>query len=648
MTTRFDDYDRVVETKDNDVTKTTNQYVNNRLDTHIDNYTGTVVKYSYNNSGELQQVNETKDNTLISRVSTIKNTYGMLGAKIVLLGDNTVVRNNYIYKDDPFNRCLVGESILLDDTQKANVTYNYDKFGRLTSKNVPFAVNYDYTTWDNGNRLTHQINKVTYNDGLYDEYVYDKNGNIVKITLSTGDTVEYTYDSFNRLIEEVNCAFGQRTIITYDKGGNITQKRVVSCQKGTDQTIDYTYANVWKDQLTSYNGQSIVYDEIGNPISYKGNALYWTRGRMLERFGDKACFTYNSAGIRTEKCTKGVPTKYVVVGSQIVSETTDGVTTVYYYSADGIVGFNRNGQDYYYRKNLQGDIVALLDSIGNIVAKYIYDAWGNHKVYNTTGTVIYDSTNPTAYTAYTNHIGCLSSFRYRGYYYDNETQLFYCNSRYYSSELCRWISADSIEYLDPSSINGLNLYAYCMNNPVNYADPSGYWVETVFDLLSFGVSIVEVIINPYDPLNWAGLAGDALDLIPFVTGAGEAVRGVKVVPKGIDMADDTYDTIRFVKATDMVDEFDGSGLDIARSLGRTVDGFTISNKLDGIRIHYSFMGNGLKIDGSKLRVDGLNKLEKTLFELKPYNKIGARRGVKQILNYNNELGGGYQKIIVLY
>ena len=64
-------------------------------------------------------------------------------------------------------------------------------------------------------------------------------------------------------------------------------------------------------------------------------------------------------------------------------------------------------------------------------------------------------------------------FRYRGYYYDVETQLYWVSSRYYSPELCRLISPDSIEYLDPESINGPNLYAYCNNDPVNYYDPSG-------------------------------------------------------------------------------------------------------------------------------------------------------------------------------
>ena len=209
-------------------------------------------------------------------------------------------------------------------------------------------------------------------------------------------------------------------------------------------------------------------------MTYKGNTLYWSRGRMLERFGDKACYTYNSAGIRTEKCIKGVPTKYVVSGSTILSETTNGVTTVYYYSADGVVGFNRGGTDYFYRKNLQGDIIAIVNASGGVVAKYVYDAWGNHKVFNSAGTVIYDSQNPTS--TYANEIGHINPFRYRSYYFDNETGLYYLQSRYYDPQVGRFINADSIDYLEPEQLQGLNLYSYCQNNPVMYYDPSGHIV----------------------------------------------------------------------------------------------------------------------------------------------------------------------------
>ena len=65
-------------------------------------------------------------------------------------------------------------------------------------------------------------------------------------------------------------------------------------------------------------------------------------------------------------------------------------------------------------------------------------------------------------------LGYRNPLRYKGYYYDSETNLFLVSSRYYSPELCRWISPDDIEYLDPESVNGLNLYCYCFNDPMNY------------------------------------------------------------------------------------------------------------------------------------------------------------------------------------
>ena len=299
----------------------------------------------------------------------------------------------------------------------------------------------------------------------------------------------------------------------------------------------------------------------------------------------------------------------------------------------GVIFTNSSGTGtYYYDKNPRGDVVNILDNSGNIVVKYTYDAYGNCTRGYTTNNDLADS-NP---------------IRYRSYYYDEDTGLYYLNARYYNPQWRRFISPDDTAYLDIESANGLNLYAYCGNDPINYVDPSGQWIETVFDLLSLGVSIVDVVINPLDPFAWAGLAGDALDLIPFVTGAGETIKGMRVVAKGVDAADDTLDTIRFVKAVDYAEDFADGGLDIARTLDKTSDGFTISNRLDGIQIHHSFMGNGRVIPGSRLRVDGLNDISKTIYELKPYNRANLRKGVKQILNYNVKLGGSHKMIIVFY
>ena len=72
-------------------------------------------------------------------------------------------------------------------------------------------------------------------------------------------------------------------------------------------------------------------------------------------------------------------------------------------------------------------------------------------------------------------IGAYNPFRYKGYYYDTETGLYLVTSRYYNQEWCRFLNADSIEYLDPSNINGMNLFAYYNNDPVNKIDPSGHF-----------------------------------------------------------------------------------------------------------------------------------------------------------------------------
>ena len=122
---------------------------------------------------------------------------------------------------------------------------------------------------------------------------------------------------------------------------------------------------------------------------------------------------------------------------------------------------------YHYFKNLQGDIVGIVDGNGKMAAAYRYDAWGNHKVYDGNFRERHD----------TDFIGNINPFRYRGYYYDAETGLYYLQSRYYDPAFGRFINADDPAVLldeDAGIIGGLNLYAYCNNNPVIFTDPSGY------------------------------------------------------------------------------------------------------------------------------------------------------------------------------
>ena len=133
------------------------------------------------------------------------------------------------------------------------------------------------------------------------------------------------------------------------------------------------------------------------------------------------------------------------------------------YDHTGVFAVKYNDSTYFYRKNAQQDIIALLDNTGAIVVKYKYDAWGNCKVLNASCIEITDS----------NNIGILNPFRYRSYYYDHGIGLYFLKTRYYDPEIGRFITIDDISYLDPESINGLNLYAYCLNNPVMMTDDNG-------------------------------------------------------------------------------------------------------------------------------------------------------------------------------
>ena len=166
---------------------------------------------------------------------------------------------------------------------------------------------------------------------------------------------------------------------------------------------------------------------------------------------------------------------YYLDGSNIIAETrtTGGVVSKlkYYYGTMGLVGFNYNGTDYYYQKNIQGDIVRIYNNSGTLYGEYRYDAWGKC-------TIITDLSG----------IATINPFRYRGYYIDNETGLCYLNSRYYDPTVGRFLSPDSLEYLGPEDLGGLNLYNYCNNNPVMYTDPSGNSFALISFLIGLGIA----------------------------------------------------------------------------------------------------------------------------------------------------------------
>jgi len=179
---------------------------------------------------------------------------------------------------------------------------------------------------------------------------------------------------------------------------------------------------------------------------------------------------------------------------------------------------------------LQGDVVGIRQTSDNArVVNYVYDAYG--KVCSITGSM-------------KDTLGVHNVLRYRGYVYDNETGLYYLQSRYYNPEWGRFISAD-VFAATGQGLSGNNMFAYCGNNPVNRVDSSGLFWDTVLDIISLGFSIAEVVQNPNDPMAWLGVAADVASLvIPCVSGGGALV-------KAVTKADDVVDA---VKVTDNIAE----------------------------------------------------------------------------------------------
>ena len=135
-----------------------------------------------------------------------------------------------------------------------------------------------------------------------------------------------------------------------------------------------------------------------------------------------------------------------------------------------------------------------------------YDAWGNHTV--------------TDYTEY--NLGNINPIRYRGYYYDTETGLYYLKSRYYDPQTGRFISMDDISYLDPETIGGANLYTYCLNNPVKYVDPSGHKLSDV-DMWLLGGTLL--LMAPVATVMTCGAASGTIAGAIFVIAKGALIGG---------------------------------------------------------------------------------------------------------------------------
>lgn len=511
---------------------------------------GVTYYYNYDYQNRLINVNATNGNTI---------TYEYDESSRLIKKTNINGSNTYGYGDvstsDEENEKLISENL----SNKFNINYSYsnDSFAQLGTISYFIQTNainknytYETTILDGTTYYTGRVKSFEYTSGnnqlMKYVYTYDKNNNITNIMGYENNVLVYqednTYDIYNQLIMQCVLVNDKeiRNEYLYDARGNILNYNVTDSR--TEQILygyDFYYSQtgnknklVKMESITTDEEYNIEYSANGEPSLYLGWTIAYDMKNITTLLNSnyEINYAYNASGIRTSKVvTKNnstTTTQYILDGTNIIKEIRSGennTTLQYFYDSNNeIVGFTYNNVKYLYLKNLQNDIIGIVDSNNNIVVKYYYNAYGKiiNKV-DTSGINLSD----------------INPFRYRGYYQDNETGWYYLNSRYYDVETLRFITMDDVDYLGASgSVLSYNLYSYCENNPINNSDSNGNNIITDFlkKLINFNKKTKLLTISRSLIAGSIDLVLAVLCIIPAFAPVGDSMillQGVKNIGK---------------------------------------------------------------------------------------------------------------------
>ena len=202
-----------------------------------------------------------------------------------------------------------------------------------------------------------------------------------------------------------------------------------------------------------------------NKLNIFLHCLALVRGQAAERTYI-AEYTYDENGIKTSVNAEGKTTYFIYEGNTLLGQYTDNDGTIenamqFLYDENGeIQGVQHNGRMYYYQKDIMGNVYTVRNASGGSSGAYKYEAYG-HNFFGYDGNDPFRNINP---------------IKYRGYYYDSYYGGYYNLSRYYNPGMGRFLNLDDpmIALQSKSDPDGMNLYTYCNNDPVNYVDYDGY------------------------------------------------------------------------------------------------------------------------------------------------------------------------------
>ena len=551
---RYDDYGQLLEMTDYRVSSETETAYR---------YT----EYTYDQRGRItafaeisQNAQPTADDIKAHQIRYTYNEDGNLSKVSYPTTKDGLQSLSYIYDENGWLQEIKGElHSKWQTTEKVLRSYSYDAYGKVKEikdyrnrlKNGAQAVQKIYT-YDSFDRVKEMIYTDLETGKVMEsyQYSYDKNSNITKKTQvnnypkedadKVNETKSYTYDTLGRLTKTVTTDHNKddktKTVTyTYDNVGNRLKE-----DDGTT-TTSYTYNGL--DQLkTSTKEKRTAVDEV-RQYSYDAN------GNQTDvkntKTGQTESYTYDAENRLSKVAVTDKDGKTAVIqqnrynGEGQMIQKVEGSKTTNYYYQDGVVSYTTDGENSQTSQNLIG-------TDGNILATQRYGS--DHTDYllyhkdiqgSTTSLVKEDGSADATYrytdfgeTTINGDNKAENEVGYTGGIYDQSTGLYYLNARYYNPEDGRFVTEDTYrgETNEPDT---QNLYVYCADNPVNYVDPSGHWIDTVLDVASLGYSIKEFTSNP----SWSKFGYLLWDVgatfIPFVPGS-YSRKGAKITLKIAD------------------------------------------------------------------------------------------------------------------
>ncbi len=399
---------------------------------------------------------------------TTSYTYDSLQRLSGINGGTGITPYNYTYDDsylitadgtkaynyDGLKRLLSAAPANTGSVNQNTESYTYDKTGnRKTDTTNTIGTSYatnlldQYTnqTWGINKSYTYDNNGNLKSDGSK-TYTYDYNNRLIQVTQSGITLAQYQYDVLGRRIQSIShpeLVSGTSTIYVYAWDNIIQELKTTGWL-----TLKKEYINgIWTDNILAYDAQE----------STNQDKISFCQIRVLPYQSEFSTYGYAS----------------VVSDCTATMSSSTGVTT----------------KRYYYHVNHLGSVIWLSDNSGNVVQAYTYDSFGKAYIVNWSGTL-------AAIDGNTNLYG--NSRFYTGREYDKELNLYYLRARYYNPETGRFISRDPIGQKDQ-----VNLYTYVANPPVIYTDPTGLFLDTVWDIANVAYDVGRWVKNVAE-LAWDG------------------------------------------------------------------------------------------------------------------------------------------------